>query len=606
MEPKKGALSVLDLRDAWKGALDKSYRDPLLQAGDGFGLEPHSLLWEIFARISEGVDITTQAMFISPGSGQTNPSAQGGAKAVVELSFMRSKRMDVPIYLEAGTTVVVEETEDASDIGGVTVRTGRKYVLLESVLFAPGKVGPFTVLAEAEKVGYGYNNPRPGSLRAVQEFGAGFQNNNAFTTGMEPTQPNLLKSGKLTTENQADMFVPEQIGQYIELIGAAPNGGQITRIINYIGPDPTAPRGAIVTLEQLNTITATVFVGTFVVGGVVTFFVTGTATGVVVGVDVTGGVLTLTVAALSGNFDVIAPGTPITGPTGVTATVDQHLAKQVLTNATGLSWRVLDWAIDLGVTVTNPLSPTGGRAAFLDELGFERGIARAPGELDDTYMQRIREPADTISPNAIKRALVRTLGAIPWCFREVGTDLLPGFFYDSPDAYDSYGLLFSGVLVGTFIENEPTVVEDGGIQYWTGFYGNTVGPDHWFAIENGHPASSYVGLTMRGLFSGAVLTISAKVATPAGDMTFWHLVLSLAEFRGFFLVCLPKITAGEFGFPYDDTGLLIGNAYDALLNNFYDGFAALALPFYQRVYQTLDTTRAAGVGFDLCIDNGCV
>jgi hypothetical protein len=317
------------------------------------------------------------------------------------------------------------------------------------------------------------------------------------------------------------------------------------------------------------------------------------------------GVLTLTLASLSGAAGTIVAGDTFAGPTG-TGTVQNHLSVLQLMDGPGVAWRVLDWAQDLGVAVTNPASPTGGRAAFLDEIGRERDLPRGPGEGDDIYRARISAIADVVSPNAIKRTLNRILDVVPWCFREVGTDLLPGFFYDAEDAYDSFGLLFTGALVGAFVANEPTVVETagGGIQYMSGYYGGTVAGGHWFSFENGSPPSGFVGLVMRGLWSGAELTIAVRIAAPAGDLTRWKVLLNWAEFRGFFLVCLPRIAAGDFGMPYDD--LVFLNAYDAILNNFYDGYPTLAPAFYGRVWQALDAARAGGVGFDLCLDNSCV
>jgi hypothetical protein len=122
----------------------------------------------------------------------------------------------------------------------------------------------------------------------------------------------------------------------------------------------------------------------------------------------------------------------------------------------GASWRILAWSA-WGLTVTNVLAPSGGRIGWLDELGSERALSRAPGEDDATYRQRIKSIADVVTPNAIRRTLSRTLGTFPWCFREVGTEYLPGFFYDGDlsipgfvahgplnDAYDVDAMLLAG------------------------------------------------------------------------------------------------------------------------------------------------------------------
>jgi hypothetical protein len=64
---------------------------------------------------------------------------------------------------------------------------------------------------------------------------------------------------------------------------------------------------------------------------------------------------------------------------------------------------------DLTIQVRHPVPTTGGRDASLDQQGADRGIPRAVGEDDDSYRDRIRTIPDTISPNAVDRALQQLL-----------------------------------------------------------------------------------------------------------------------------------------------------------------------------------------------------
>ena len=108
MTLKSGALSEAELLEIWKGALDKSYRDPLLHAGEGNGLEAHTQGLAQLARVSKAIDKTTQAMFICPWSGQSDVPAEGARKAQVVLTFQRTKLLDRPIVLGKGLIVVGE------------------------------------------------------------------------------------------------------------------------------------------------------------------------------------------------------------------------------------------------------------------------------------------------------------------------------------------------------------------------------------------------------------------------------------------------------------------------------------------------------------------
>jgi hypothetical protein len=203
----------------------------------------------------------------------------------------------------------------------------------------------------------------------------------------------------------------------------------------------------------------------------------------------------------------------------------------------GASWRVLDFAADLGLRVTNASSPSGGRSPVLDQIGAERGVFRGSGEGDDDYREAVANLADVVSPNAIRRAINRALapfGATGW-LREVGTADLPGLYLD-----------------GDPLSTDPAEA---------------------FALD---------------------LDFAARPADR------YKLLLDYTEFRAFFLVGVPPLGLGEFGAAFDAGP---ENAFDAApFPCFFDGFPLTAACAYRTLWGAVNAARAAGVGFDLVLD----
>jgi hypothetical protein len=243
------------------------------------------------------------------------------------------------------------------------------------------------------------------------------------------------------------------------------------------------------------------------------------------------------IGSLTTGVDIVGDET---GATFVPNLVDT--VGPLLTGA--VDWRLLGWAEHFGVSLTNEAEPAGGRDPVLDELGDERRVYRATGESDDSYRERVAEPADTISPNAIRRAgnavMVPLGGQV--CLREVGSALLPGLFYDAGSSSDSP-------------QNRA----------------------HNFAWD--------MDFTL-------------------GPLDRFKLWLSLEEFRAFFLVGVPSLGLGDFGFGWDDAP---GVPYDAkVTRNAYDGFPVVESEAYRAVWSAIDRARAAGVRFDLYREDlGC-
>lgn len=429
-----GPLSIQELLAVWQSAVDSGYGDAFVNADEGKGLETYTQGFAQLQRVSQAIDTTTQAMYILPWSGQTAPPAAGETAATVKLTFARTKLLEQPLRLGAGQVFYEEVTNDWGQSEPTPVHTGRRYTLQADLIFLPGESGPFEVDAIAEKIGYGYNNPLPGAINFVSQPGTAFYHDRATVSSITPLV--------LVTVNEADTFVPDHVGQYV-MFTAGSNDMAVARVVGFSPPNLalTPPIGSTVTLERLIAIESfTAPSGTFHVGDAVAFYngIINTATGTLVafraaaGAHVRYGVLLDDTSGTS-----ISVGETLVGPVGAAASVDHVLMDPAWVTESGTaSWRVLDWVADWGLTVTNKLSPAGGCTGMLDAIGFDRNVPRLQGEQDDVYRQRIHQVADVVTPNAIRRALNRTLGAIPWCFREVGTALLPGFYYDE-DAYDT-------------------------------------------------------------------------------------------------------------------------------------------------------------------------
>jgi hypothetical protein len=634
---KVGPLTRDDLRAVWEGAVDGAYREPFLRAGDGGGLEVHSQSWAQYERTSKAIDVTTQALFILPWSGQSNPPAAGEANAVVTLTLSRTVRLEQPLLLAAGRILAEEETTDAAPDNGITVLTGRRYVLLDDVLFMPGDRGPFEVLAQAERPGYGYNNPLPGTIRVLDQPGALFANIQATIDATLPGPLDVNQTARvhLTTQNVPDMFVAEQVGQYV-LMTAGSNAGNIARIVAFYPPDLTTipTKGSAVDLEILHVIDADVFAGTFMPGELVDFSINGLV-GRVVGESIVNGVKRIAFVVLRGNPLTVPLGASIlTGRgSGATALSRTYLFRQLFTSEApppGASWRILGWPDDWGLSVTNVLAPSGGRLGWLDELGAERNINRASGEDDDTYRRRVHQIADVVTPNAIRRALTKALGVLPFCFREVGTTALRGWFFDGDlgpaggqsntilavadqdDCYDTDVVLFTGAMApgpafdGTDGNHEPVVLEDAiNNVSMMGYFGRLdPGPVFVLVRRSGVLPSPIAGFQIRGLRSGAVFLPATSSVPASVNARRWRTYFDYEQFRAFFLVGLPRLDIGDYGFAYDGG---MHNAYDAApFDDFYDGAPLGAASVYRSVFQAIDTTRAGGVGFQLYIEDiGC-
>lgn len=524
--PKVGALTATEIQQLWESSVDRLYSQPFLEDPDGSGFEAWGQLFAQLGRASAAIDATTQELFIFPWSGQSGPSAGAGVKSEVTLTIGRTANIQLPMVI--GREVAFEEVaEDASADGTIERFTGRRYFLAVELVFAPGDPGPYSVVATAERTGRGYDNPEAGSIRSIDQVGANLSNTGATIT-----------ADQMYAANRPDAPVPEHVGAYMRFTAGA-NAGQVRRVFAYGSPVVPLSIGGSFIFDRIGAIRATYVSGTAILGEPVelrdvtagTVLATGT---LLVGVGVAG--LEMLVVRVGTGFLTLVGGHTVrlvglqsaVTWTLVEVTQSDHLADAVGTE----SWRVLSWGEAFGVTVTNVTAPSGGRAPMLDALGKERGITRAAGEDDAHYADRVGQVADVVSPGAIVRACNRILAplGLSACFREVGSRLLPGLYFDL-DAFD---------------------------------YDFDMRPSDRF-----------------------------------------RLLLDYADFRAFFLIGVPPLNWGEFGFAWD-VGLF-GAWDDAPYLCFWDGYPYVAARIYQQVWQAVNAAKAGGVGFELYVERlGCL
>lgn len=658
---KVGPLTQADLQAIWEGACDSSFTQPLEAAGEGQGFEAYTQMFAQFARVSQAIDTTTQALYILPSSGQSAPPAPRAQQATVLLTFTRAATasfVNWPVVIFAGTTFVLEQENDWGVIPGQpgqVVATGRRYLVTQTLVIPPGDLGPYAVQATAEFAGYGYNNPLaayvtaggikvPGSINLLSQPGTGYQHDRASMRVTPAGAPLVVPAtgtpvpqsatATLVAVNESDMFLPQHVGQYV-LMTAGANAGKVGRIAGYLPPGTVAPASAV-TLAYDQVVELTGTVGMFVPGESLQIKNGGNivALATLLGSGTTGsGALRLVYTLLAG---VVAAGNTVLGTTNLaTGTVSTLLQAQTWTPAgavppnpnlspgSGENWRILDWVTDLGVAVQNLAKPFGGTSPMLDELAYERGMSAAGGESADAFRQRVASPADTVSPNAIRRAVTRALGGEAGLVLDTDTGL-DGFFYDRGDAggcfYDTDVLVLTvsdPSFVSSSVEGDTVRwVDANGLLVANGYFGgqSTTSTSFNFILRGGpenlppvrtSPLAGDRIIDLSANASSANTTLVSVVVPACTSAMREQVYLDYASFRGYFLVGVPPSGAGEFGFYWGATPASHqGGFFDtkSLLVDFYDGFPSLARGPWGNVFREVTRVKAGGVGFDLYVD----
>jgi hypothetical protein len=517
---KVGAYLKSELIALWRSVVDPSYGRRFIEAGDGSGFEVYSQAIEQLLRVSKAVDVTTQACFISPSSQQTNPPAASAAKARVDVQFVR-QLSDMSIAIVVTPDVYIDElVPDYSDDGTIEVTTSRRFLLTGPIVLGPGQPGPVTVTCESLRSGYGANNAQPGAITQLKHEGSGYSNTGASVVAG-------TSSHYLVADSAPDVPIPGHVGQYVELY-AGSNAGQVRRIIGFVPAvyDGSSPNGGQLILAATAVWSASSLSGSFQIGepatgptGRAIVWYAGPQWVVFDVVDGTFGTMDQLVGDLSGAQITIE-----------TITQDPALVSETATAA----WRIVGWD-ELGLLASNLIAPTGGRADMLGLIGWERKVFRGTGESDDLYRERVATPADTISPNAVRRAVNRVLApiGITATLRETGLPTMRGFYADG----------------------NP----------------NSVDPEFAFAAD--------LDFTVR-------------------PEDRFKLAMSFLEMRAFFVIEVPDFQLGEFGMAYDD-GPFNAYDLPSPYNYGADGYAWETANKLRQVWQAVEAIRGGGVGWDI-------
>jgi len=202
-------LSQTDLLDAMRAVVDAAYLEPLETEDSGAGFDIYRAIAAIFERASQAVERSTQAMYITAHSAQTDPPAVGGARAAGVLAVTREAPTDGAVVLLVGDVLVMTVTGPDAD----TV-IDAKLEVTTATTFAAGVSGPVLVPVRALRVGYHANLGASTSRTVV------FHVRTAKTlTAASTTAPNLI-----TDSGLGDGFDDGDVGGFVRFT-AGPNLG---------------------------------------------------------------------------------------------------------------------------------------------------------------------------------------------------------------------------------------------------------------------------------------------------------------------------------------------------------------------------------------------
>lgn len=602
MAVKKGPLTRQELMDAWRSVTDEEYHKPLLEK-EGSNVEVIEQAAEQLAQVSGAIDRNVQAMYILPWSGQTAPPASGPGYARTNLTLTRTKLFDLPVQFLPGEILVQHRLNDYGPEGPVDVTTNRLFVVEQATTLGVGEAGPVQVPVVAVKPGPGYNHVLPDELKTILQPGVNFANDGATVLNGSSSVNRVI------ADESSDVPIDNHIGQYL-LFTAGSNAGKYRLILGYEPAEPDV-HGGIFNLAVEVVLTVTSVTGTFTYGENITQPVSGA-----VGKFISLYQGRMVILRTKGVFTA---SDPLVAELGGTATVTGKEQGETLTQESfTAAWRVVDFKQDLGLEITNEEQPTGGVAAFLDELGNERGLPRTSGEDDEEYRMRISKPGDVVSPNALRRTANRILeqfGA-ELCLREVGYPNFRGVFFDGspsqlPFAFD-LDLVDMTVVDSTgFIPHERvyTISSEGAITRGTAHFSYPYSSSSPVQVFRGVNRVEGVGFQPGQTLIGEKSGHSTTISTVSGGLLplyRFFMALSLREFRGFFLAGVPPVGYLGTGTFFDTT--LDTCMFDTTTQvNIFDSEPTPSDNRYQSVYDALKKVKAGGVLFDLYIEReGCV
>lgn len=211
-------LSQEDLLDILRSSVDDAYLEPLEEEDDGAGFDLHRAIAAQLARVSEAVEVSQQAMFISDHSEQTEASASGGTQATGNLNISRAAPTDGDIELYEGEIILVM----LAGLDGQVI-TEAELEVASDTTFAAGVSGPLSVPVRAVRVGYHSN------LLATVASGGRYVIFKQLTT-KTLTSMTTTTTNRVTDSGSGDQFDDGVVGAWLRFT-AGPNVGTGPRFI---------------------------------------------------------------------------------------------------------------------------------------------------------------------------------------------------------------------------------------------------------------------------------------------------------------------------------------------------------------------------------------
>lgn len=200
----RAAFTYDELLAVWRALVTSAYGRPLEEEAEGQGFDPVSATARLLERVSEAVELTTQAYYLRPHSTQLALPASGGRFAFADAEIRRVQgAASVDLTFVAGTLV---RTQWEGPTGPVD---GPLFVLNADVTLA---AGAFSVVAElrASRVG-AVANVRQRCFRGFAELG-------------RAEVPSVAVSGNtLTTTPALDRITRAMVGRYVAFPSASLN-----------------------------------------------------------------------------------------------------------------------------------------------------------------------------------------------------------------------------------------------------------------------------------------------------------------------------------------------------------------------------------------------
>lgn len=209
---------------------------------------------------------------------------------------------------------------------------------------------------------------------------------------------------------------------------------------------------------------------------------------------------------------------------------------------------------DISIQVQQTLSTSGGVDPELDQHGVDRGISRNPGEPNDKYRGRIRTLPDTVSPDALNRALLQLLDPVGITFNVIET-----WQVSYQTCWDAPG------------QSDPTVLDPNLFTYDDPRPTTTAFENRWLD-ENDHRGAFIVVIS-----SSSPLNDMGMVWDDTGEDALNYVSVGTGGLRALCAYDVPSTLTGGY------------------VSGFWDGSDTTLDAVLAALFDTLQTVKAGGV-----------